>query len=358
MLYKFLFGLVKYWFGFNVFRYITVRTVLATFTALLISVVFGGRFIKAMRRFCHPNDFLDFRENKKEDIPTMGGILILSSLIFSVILWADMSNIYILLLIFLTVYLALFGFWDDVRKLKHKSSRKGLRPLVKILAQVGAGLIIGGVLLYNKEINFDTNIYLPFFKNVVIPLGRFYIIFTVFLIVATSNAVNLTDGMDGLAIGSVMMVVLAYAAISYISGNIKFAGYLSIPYVKGAEEVTVFTGALFGSCLGFLWYNCYPAEIFMGDTGSLALGGIIGFLAIIVKQELSLIFVGGIFLVEAVSVIIQVASFKTRGKRIFLMTPIHHHFEKKGIPEPKVVVRFWIVTLILALFTLITLKIR
>jgi len=176
--------------------------------------------------------------------------------------------------------------------------------------------------------------------------------------VATSNAVNLTDGMDGLAIGSIMMVTLAYAAISYLAGNIKFANYLSIPYVKGAEEVTVFTGALFGSCLGFLWYNCFPAEIFMGDTGSLPLGGIIGFLAIIVKQELSLIFVGGIFLIEALSVIIQVISFKTRGKRVFLMTPIHHHFEKKGIPEPKVVVRFWIITLILALFTIITLKIR
>ena len=358
MLYKFLYGFVKYWFGFNVFRYITVRATLATFTSLLISIIFGRRFINSMKKFSHPNDFLDFRENKKENIPTMGGILILSSLVFATILWADIKNIYIILLLFLSVYLGIFGFWDDFRKLKHQSSRKGLRPLVKIIAQVGAGFIVGIFLLYNKKINFDTSVYLPFFKNVVLPLGKFYIIFAIFLIVATSNAVNLTDGMDGLAIGSIMMVALAYAAISYLAGNIKFANYLSIPYVKGAEEVTVFTGALFGSCLGFLWYNCFPAEIFMGDTGSLSLGGVIGFLAIIVKQELSLIFVGGIFLIEALSVIIQIISFKTRGKRVFLMTPIHHHFEKKGIPEPKVVVRFWIITLMLALFTIITLKIR
>ncbi len=358
MLYKLLYECVKYWFGFNVFKYITVRATLATFTSLIISIIFGKKFINSMKRFCHPNDFLNFRENNKKDIPTMGGIFILSTLLFSTILWADISNIYILLLIFLTIYLALFGYWDDMKKLVNQSSRKGLRPIIKIIAQIGAGLVIGIVLVYGKGINFDTSVYLPFFKKVILPLGEYYILFAIFLIVATSNAVNLTDGMDGLAIGSVMIVTLAYAAISYLAGNIKFAEYLSIPYVKGAEEVTIFTGALVGSCLGFLWFNCYPAEIFMGDTGSLPLGGIIGLLSIIVKQELSLIFVGGIFLVEGLSVIIQIISVKTRGKKIFLMTPIHHHFEKKGIPEPKVVIRFWILTLILSLFTIITLKIR
>ncbi|HOV21687.1 MAG TPA: phospho-N-acetylmuramoyl-pentapeptide-transferase [bacterium] len=358
MLYKLLYECVKYWFGFNVFKYITVRATLATFTSLIISIIFGKKFINSMKRFCHPNDFLNFRENNKKDIPTMGGIFILSTLLFSTILWADISNIYILLLIFLTIYLALFGYWDDMKKLVNQSSRKGLRPIIKIVAQVGAGLVIGIVLVYGQGINFDTSVYLPFFKKVVIPLGEYYILFAIFLIVATSNAVNLTDGMDGLAIGSVMIVTLAYAAISYLAGNIKFAEYLSIPYVKGAEEVTIFTGALVGSCLGFLWYNCYPAEIFMGDTGSLPLGGIIGFLAIIVKQELSLIFVGGIFLIEGLSVVIQIISVKTRGKKVFLMTPLHHHFEKRGIPESKVVIRFLILTLILSLFTVITLKIR
>ncbi|HRR95285.1 MAG TPA: phospho-N-acetylmuramoyl-pentapeptide-transferase, partial [Candidatus Ratteibacteria bacterium] len=288
MLYKLLYECVKYWFGFNVFKYITVRATLATFTSLIISIIFGKKFINSMKRFCHPNDFLNFRENNKKDIPTMGGIFILSTLLFSTILWADISNIYILLLIFLTIYLALFGYWDDMKKLVNQSSRKGLRPIIKIIAQIGAGLVIGIVLVYGKGINFDTSVYLPFFKKVILPLGEYYILFAIFLIVATSNAVNLTDGMDGLAIGSVMIVTLAYAAISYLAGNIKFAEYLSIPYVKGAEEVTIFTGALVGSCLGFLWFNCYPAEIFMGDTGALPLGGIIGLLSIIVKQELSL----------------------------------------------------------------------
>ena len=242
-------------------------------------------------------------------------------------------------------------------KLKSKS-HKGLRPLAKLAGQAGIG-IIAGILLYSaKGISFNTSVYMPFLKNVVFNLGIYYIIFAVLIIVATSNAVNLTDGMDGLAIGSVLIVALAYGIISYIAGNVNFAEYLNIPYIKGAEEVTVFTGALIGASLGFLWFNSYPAEIFMGDTGALMLGGIIGMLAITVKQELSLIIVGGIFFVEALSVIIQVASFKLTGKRVFLMTPIHHHFEIKGIPESKVIVRFWIAGIILALFTLITLKIR
>lgn len=356
MLYKLLYNLTQYWFGFNVFRYVTVRAVLATLTSLFILIIFGSKIISVLKHLCHPN-MLNFRQDKKEKTPTMGGLLILGSLLISVILWTDIKNTYILLLILLSLWLAFFGFWDDYIKLREQS-HKGLRPLVKILGQVSIGFIVGCILYYHSGLNFNTNLYVPFFKKVFIPLGAYYILFATLVIVATSNAVNLTDGMDGLAIGCVLMVALAYGVISYVAGNIKFAQYLNIPYIRGAEEVTVFAGALIGSSLGFLWFNCYPAEIFMGDTGALMLGGITGLLAIIVKQELSLLIVGGIFFFEAVSVIIQVVSFKTRGRRIFLMTPLHHHFELKGIPESKVIVRFWIVGIIFTLFTIITLKIR
>jgi phospho-N-acetylmuramoyl-pentapeptide-transferase len=356
MLYKLLYSLVKYWFGFNIFRYVTVRAALSTFTSILFSLLFGRKIINKLKNFCHPN-MLDFRDEIKEKTPTMGGIIILGSLLISTFLWADIKNTYIILLIFLTIYLGFVGFLDDWTKLKYKSY-KGVRPLFKVVCQMLIGFIIGIILVYNESLSFNASIHLPFFKKIILPIGEYYILFTVFIIVATSNAVNLTDGMDGLAIGSVLTVALAYAIISYVISNIKFASYLNVPFVKGAEEVTVFTAGLVGSCLGFLWFNAYPAEIFMGDTGSLPLGGIIGLLAIITKQELSLIFVGGIFLAEALSVIIQVISFKSRGKRVFLMTPIHHHFELKGVPESKVVVRFWIIGIILALFTIITLKIR
>ncbi len=357
MLYKLLYSFTEYWFGFNVFRYVTVRASLAIFTSLLFSVLFGRKIINKLKNFCHPNILLNFRKESKEKTPTMGGLLILGSLLISTFLWADLKNTYIILLIFLTLALGFVGFMDDYKKLKYKS-HKGLRPLFKIVGQIIVGFIIGIVLVYNNQLNFNTSLHLPFFKKIVIPLGEYFVLFTVFIIVATSNAVNLTDGMDGLAIGLILTAGLAYAIIAYVVSNLNFARYLNVPFVKGAEEATVFAAGLVGACLGFLWFNCYPAEIFMGDTGSLPLGGIVGFLAIIVKQELSLIFVGGIFLIEALSVIIQVISFKRMGRRIFLMTPIHHHFELKGIPEPKVVVRFWIVGIILALFTIITLKIR
>jgi len=356
MLYRLLYHFTIYWFGFNVFRYVTVRTVLATLTSLFITIIFGTRIIHSLKNLCHPN-MLDFRQDSKEKTPTMGGLIMLGSLLISVLAWTELSNTYILLLILLSVWLALIGFWDDYKKLKTQS-HKGLRPLAKLGGQASIGLITGVILYFHSGINFNTSVYMPFFKNIVFHLGIYYILFTVFIIVATSNAVNLTDGMDGLAIGSVLIVTLAYGIISYITGNANFSSYINIPFIKGAEEVTVFAGALIGSSLGFLWFNCYPAAIFMGDTGALMLGGIIGLLAIIIKQELSLVLVGGIFFVEALSVIIQVASFKLTGRRVFLMTPIHHHFEIKGIPESKVIVRFWIVGIILALFTLITLKIR
>ena len=355
MLYKFLYGLTEYWFGFNVFKYITVRIALATFTSLFLSIFFGPLIIRKLKNFCHPT-LLKFRENKNST-PTLGGFLILGSFIISTILWADLSNVYILLLLFVTIWLGMLGFWDDYLKLKYNNS-KGLRPIIKIIGQISVGFIIGLVLYYHSSLNFNSSVFLPFFKRVIIPLGTYYVLFATFIIVATSNAVNLTDGMDGLAIGSVLMVAITYGVIAYVVGNINFSNYLNILYVNGAEEVAVFCGGLIGSCIGFLWYNCHPAEIFMGDVGSLPLGGIIGLLAIIVKQEISLLFVGGIFVMEALSVVMQVISFKSRGKRIFLMTPIHHHFELKGWPEGKIVVRFWILGIIFALFTLITLKIR
>ncbi len=356
MLYKFLYGLKDYWFGFNVFRYITVRSVLATFTSLFLSIICGPFLIRKLKNFCHPSLMDNFRK-EKDSTPTMGGILIHGSIIFAVLLWTDLSNIYILLSLIIIIWLAIFGFWDDYLKLRTKS-HKGLRPLVKVIGQMSIGFVIGTILYYHPVLNFNTKLYLPFFKKIFFELGPYYILLATFIIVATSNAVNLTDGMDGLAIGSVLMVTLAYGAIAYVVGNIKFATYLNVPYVSGAGELTILCGAIIGACLGFLWYNCYPAEIFMGDIGSLPLGGIIGLLAICVKQEISLIFVGGIFVIEALSVIIQVISFRWKGKRVFLMTPLHHHFELKGWKEPKVVVRFWILGIIFALFTLITLKIR
>ena len=356
MLYKFLYGLKDYWFGFNVFRYITVRTVLAIFTSLLISILSGPFLIRKLKNLCHPSFMDNFRKDKSPT-PTMGGILIHGSIIFAVLLWTDLKNIYILLSLAVILLLFLLGLWDDYLKLKTKS-HKGLRPLVKIIWQIFVGLLAGIILYYHPSLNFNPKLYLPFFKKIFFNLGPYYILLIILIIVATSNAVNLTDGMDGLAIGNILIVALTYGVMAYVAGNIKFATYLNIPYVSGAGELAVLCGGILGACLGFLWYNCYPAEIFMGDTGSLPLGGIIGFIAVCVKQEIPLIFVGGIFVIEALSVIIQVISFKWRGKRVFLMSPLHHHFELKGWKEPKVVVRFWILGIIFALFALMTLKIR
>ena len=357
MLYQFLYGLKDVWFGFNVFRYVTVRTALAFFTTFFICVLVGPWVIRRLRNLCHPTlEELSYR-NHKSRTPTMGGLLILGSLLVAVFCWVNLSNYYAVLLTGCTVWLAALGWWDDYLKLSRKNA-KGVRPLVKIAGQAGVGLFIGTALLLHRGLSFHSDVFVPFLKEVAIPLGYSYPLLAALIIIATSNAVNLTDGMDGLAIGCVLMTVLAYGAIAYAVSNANLARYLQIPFVSGAEEATVFCGALAGSCLGFLWYNCHPAEIFMGDVGSLALGGVVGLLAIIVKQEVSLILVGGIFVIEAASVVIQVASFRLRKKRVFLMTPIHHHFELRGWPEGKIVVRFWIVGIIFALFTVLTLKIR
>ncbi|HOK80115.1 MAG TPA: phospho-N-acetylmuramoyl-pentapeptide-transferase [bacterium] len=340
---------------YNVFRYITVRTVCASLTSLFICLFLFPSFIRKMKHLSHPK-MLDFHQNK-EKTPTMGGLLILWSMLISNFLWADLKNIYVLLLILTLCWLGIVGFFDDYLKLT-KMNPKGVRPRVKIIWQVAIGFIVGLILYYHPVLNFSSRLYVPFFKNIWFDLGPYSILLITFIIVATSNAVNLTDGLDGLAAGTILMTAVAFGFIVYTVGNAIFARYLNLPFVQGAGEATVFCGSLVGAILGFLWYNCHPAEIFMGDTGSLPLGGVIGLLAIISKQEISLIIVGGIFVIEALSVVIQVISFKSTGKRVFLMTPLHHHFELLGWKESQVVVRFWIIAIIFALFTLVTLKIR
>lgn len=339
---------------FNLFRYISFRAVMAMLTSLFLSLILGHIFIKKYKHLYHPN-YLEI--HKKKQVPTMGGLIILASIFISVFLWADLTNIYILLLVIVLAWLGIFGYWDDSIKLSSKNP-KGLRPLVKIIGQITLGFVVGFILYYHPALDFNTRMYVPFFKKIFFHLGPYYILFTIFIITATSNAVNITDGLDGLAIGSIFMAAIVYGIIAYVVGNVIDAGYLKVPFVQGAGEATVFAGSLMGASIGFLWYNCAPAEMFMGDVGSLPLGGTLGLLAIIVKQELSLIIVCGVFVIEAISVVLQVASFKIRGKRIFLMTPLHHHFEQKGWSETKIVIRFWILAIIFALFAIATLKIR
>ncbi|MCM8764149.1 MAG: phospho-N-acetylmuramoyl-pentapeptide-transferase [Candidatus Omnitrophica bacterium] len=347
--------ITQFFSPYNVFRYITVRTVCASLTSLFICLFLFPPFIRRVKDFAHPK-MLEFHQNK-EKTPSLGGLLVLWSILVSNFLWADLKNIYVMMLILTLCWLGLLGFFDDYMKMT-KMNPKGLRPMVKIIAQISIGFIIGLTLYYHPALNFSSHLYVPFFKNISFDLGPYYVLLTTFIIVATSNAVNLTDGLDGLAAGTILMASVAFGFILYTVGNAIFSRYLNLPFVQGIGETTVFCGSLVGAVLGFLWYNCHPAEIFMGDTGALPLGGIIGFFAIISKQEISLIIVGGIFVIEALSVVIQVLSFKTRKKRIFRMTPLHHHFELLGWKENQVVVRFWILAIIFALFTLITLKIR
>ena len=287
----------------------------------------------------------------------MGGLIIILGIFLGTLLWADLTNIYILTVIFVSLSLGLLGFSDDLLKIKLKNSR-GLNSKLKLLGQlIISSLAIIILFKYSDHLHLS-NLYFPFFKNLVIFMGIFFIPFALFVIVGSSNAVNLTDGLDGLATVPVMLVALSFTLISYLVGNIIFAEYLKIPYIANAGELSIFCGAIFGSCLGFLWYNAPPAKIFMGDTGSLSLGGSLATVAIIVKHEIVLAIIGGLFVLETLSVIIQVASFKLTGKRVFRMAPIHHHFEKKGWPESTVVIRFWIIAIILALVGLATLKLR
>lgn len=360
MLYSLLYKLHDWFSPLNVFRYITFRTALAVITAMLITFILGPSVIRRLRRFSvtqHIRDDGPQTHLGKTGTPTMGGVLIIISILITILLWGDLTNAYIWVMSFSIVGFGAIGFIDDYLKIIKKDS-KGLRACYKFGAQILVALMIGMFLYMNPKDPFSAVLSVPFFKKWLFDLGWFYIPFSVVVIVGSSNAVNLTDGIDGLAIGLVGIAVLATGILVYISGNFKFSQYLQVLYLPGTGELTVLCGAMLGASLGFLWYNSYPADVFMGDVGSLSLGGSLGTLAVITKHEIVLAVVGGIFVIETLSVVLQVSSFKLTGKRIFRMAPIHHHFELKGWPEPKVIVRFWIVGIMLALLSLATLKLR
>ena len=361
MLYQFLLNFVDTFSFLNVFKYLTFRTGLSVFTSLAIVLLIGGPFIKF---FSNQKIFNPIRDDGPEDhivkkigTPTMGGVIILFGLLISVLLWADLSNINILFCIYIMVSFGLLGAFDDFKKIKYSNS-SGISSKLKITLQILLAVLGVSLFVYYADFQDMTNLYFPFFKNLIFNLGWFFIPFSVFVIIGSSNAVNLTDGLDGLATVPVILVAACFAFISYVTGNIVFSNYLQIPYIEGTGEISIFCGAIIGSCLGFLWFNAPPAKIFMGDTGSLSLGGSLGAVGIITKHEIVLAITGGLFVLEAVSVMVQVISFKLTGKRIFKMAPIHHHFEKKGWPESTVVIRFWIISIILAMIGLATLKLR
>jgi phospho-N-acetylmuramoyl-pentapeptide-transferase len=357
MLYYFLYPLAKHHTIFNVFQYITFRTIYAAVTALVLSFVIGPYLIRKLRAM---NVGEVVRKDGppahagKEGTPTMGGAIILLVVVVTVLLWGNLANGYVGVAGFVTVGMGLIGFVDDYRKVVLRNKR-GLRPRAKLLFQAAVALAAA---LYLYLTDASTVVTVPFFKGVEFDLEAFYIPFAVFVIVGTSNAVNLTDGLDGLAIGPMTISAATYMLLAYLVGHVKIASYLHIMHVPGAGELTVFAGAMVGASLGFLWFNTYPAQVFMGDVGSLSLGGALGALAVLTKNEVLLLIIGGIFVVEALSVIFQVGSFRLTGKRVFAMAPIHHHYELKGWPEPKIIVRFWIISIILALLAISTLKIR
>jgi phospho-N-acetylmuramoyl-pentapeptide-transferase len=352
--------LEHHWHFFHVFQYITFRCILAAITALTVSLLLGPKVIRWLS-FYKIGQFVrnDGPQSHlcKAGTPTMGGVLILLSITTSVLLWADLTNPYIWLTLITTLGFGLIGWVDDYRKLVLKNS-KGLPARWKYFWQSVIGLGVAAYLYSVAIFPSQTQLVMPFFKYLIVDLGWFFIVFSYFVIVGASNAVNLTDGLDGLAILPTVLIAAALGVFAYLTGNFVFANYLFIPYITGAGEIAVFCSAIVGAGLGFLWFNTYPAQIFMGDMGSLGLGAALGVIAVIVRQELVLLLMGGVFVLEAMSVILQVASFKLTGKRIFKMAPIHHHFELKGWPEPKVIVRFWIITFVLVLLGLATLKLR
>jgi phospho-N-acetylmuramoyl-pentapeptide-transferase len=359
MLYHLLYPLNESIGVFNVFRYITVRSIGGAVTAFLVMLLLGPWFIRKLKQHQVGQVVRDDGPEThlaKQGVPTMGGVLIIASITASSLLWARLDNPLVWLLLFVIIFFGFIGAVDDFRKIKKKSSA-GLSARGKLLLQVFGASVVGLFVLLHPA--YDGHLSVPFLKNIQPDLSWFYVVFAVFVIVGSSNAVNLTDGLDGLAAGPTIISASVYLVFSYLAGHVILADYLQIPYVQGAGELAVFCGALVGASLGFLWFNAYPAQMFMGDVGSLALGAALGGVAIIIKQEILLAIVGGIFVMEALSVILQVGYFKiSHGKRIFLMAPFHHHFEKKGWHEPKVVVRFWIVSIILGLFALATLKLR
>jgi len=352
--------LSQFYTGFGVFRYITLRGIMGILTALGLSLFLGPWLITRLKekqigqaiRSDGPQSHLS-----KAGTPTMGGALILLSIAISTLLWSDLTSRYVWVTLIVTLIFGAVGWVDDWRKVIEKNPR-GLPARWKYFWQSIGGLGAAIVLYMTSQSPVETQLILPFFKDIAIDMGIFFIVFTYFVIVGSSNAVNLTDGLDGLAIMPTVMVAAALAVFAYLSGHVQFANYLHIPYVAGSGELIIFCGAIVGAGLGFLWFNTYPAQVFMGDVGALSLGAALGVIAVIVRQELVLVIMGGVFVMETISVILQVASFKLTGRRIFRMAPIHHHFELKGWPEPRVIVRFWIITVVLVLIGLATLKIR
>lgn len=352
--------LVKYVTYFNVFSYVTVRSILALLTALIISLVFGQKVIDWLQklqigqviRHDGPESHLS-----KKGTPTMGGTLILASISISVLLWADLKNPYVWVALFVLIGYGIVGFVDDYLKVVRKNT-DGLIARWKYFWQSVIALIVAfGLYAYGKD-TAVTALVVPFFKDVLPQLGLFYILLTYFVVVGAGNAVNLTDGLDGLAIVPTIMVATGLGLIAWATGTVSFAQHLHIPYIRYSGELMIVCMAIVGAGLGFLWFNTYPAMVFMGDVGSLALGGVLGIIAVLLRQEFLLLIMGGVFVIETLSVILQVGSFKLRGKRIFRMAPIHHHYELKGWPEPRVIVRFWIISLMLVLIGLVTLKLR
>lgn len=360
MLYHFLYPLKDAHPIFNVFRYITFRATYATLSAILLSFILGPWLIRKLQRFPAGEtirDYVPTGNEQKAETPTMGGSLILIAIVFPTLLWANLDNHFIWTVLLVTVGMGAIGFFDDYLKL-HRKSHDGLNRRQKFLGQLLVASM-ASVFIYFVTPSVNMSVLpVPFFKQFKPDLGYFYIPFAVMVITGTSNAVNLTDGLDGLAVGPMIIATITFMLLAYLAGHAKFSKYLMIVSVPGAGELAVFCGAMLGAGLGFLWFNSYPAQVFMGDMGALALGGALGTIAVIIKQELLLIIVGGVFVIEALSVIIQVFSYQTVGKRVFHMAPLHHHFEKRGWLEPKIVVRFWIIAVMLALFSLSTLKLR
>ena len=352
--------LSQYYSGFNVFQYLTLRAILGVLTALLLSFVIGQEMIRRLGRYQIGQPIRDDGPEThlvKAGTPTMGGALILVAVAIATLLWADLGNRYVWVVLLVTMLFGVIGWIDDYRKLVLKNS-DGLPARAKMFWQSVVGLGVALFLYLSAVTPAETTLIVPFFKDIAISLGWVYVVVVYFVIVGSSNAVNLTDGLDGLAILPTVLIAAALGVFAYATGNVKFAVYLGIPYIRDAAEVVVFCGALVGAGLGFLWFNAYPAMVFMGDVGALALGAALGIVAVLVRQELVFLLMAGVFVVETVSVILQVASYRLTGRRIFRMAPLHHHFELKGWPEPRVIVRFWIVTVILVLIGLATLKLR
>lgn len=363
-MFYFLSDLKEFFFAFNVLKYITFRAAMAAMTTFLFCIVFGPRITqilkdKKFREYAKRDDCpgLDAFVHSKQGVPTMGGIFIIGSIVISILLWGNLANSYVLLTLLTSIYLAVLGFIDDYTKLIcHDKKQRGLPARTKLLWQILLGFFIGSYVYFNPATTATLSV--PFFKHWVVYMGVLYLPFVALIVIGTTNAVNLTDGLDGLAAGCIFIVSSTLGVLCYLTGHIRFSEYLFIPYIPGAGELTVFCAAVAGACMGFLWFNCHPATVFMGDTGSLSLGGTLAVIAVLIQKEILLVLLGGVFVIEALSVILQVGSFKLRKKRIFKMSPLHHHLQLSGWDEAKIIVRFWIIGIIFAILTLITLKVR